>query len=93
MENPSDFIRGVMKRWFLEIKPNVFVGSLKNEILKNTLEYIKRNSDNIPILIMTSSNNCQGFEISDLNNPKRCLINKSGLSLISESFHKNIEKD
>jgi len=40
--NPPDAIRGMLKRWFIEPRPNVFVGTLNRRTHEKTIEYIKR---------------------------------------------------
>ena len=37
-------IRGLLKRWFVEPRPNVFVGSVNARTRNNTLAYIRRNA-------------------------------------------------
>ena len=39
-----DAIRGMLKRWFVEPRPNVFVGTINRRTREKTIEYIKRNS-------------------------------------------------
>ena len=47
-----DAIRGLLKRWFIEPKPNVFVGTVNRRTRENTLEYIKRNAPGLGMLII-----------------------------------------
>ena len=42
-----DAIRGMLKRWFIEPRPNVFVGTLNRRTHERTIEYIKRNAASI----------------------------------------------
>jgi CRISPR-associated protein Cas2 len=58
-----DAIRGMLKRWFIEPRPNVFVGTLNRRTHEKTIEYIKRNAGKIGLLIVSSYPNCQGFKI------------------------------
>jgi CRISPR-associated protein Cas2 len=37
-------IRGMLKRWFIEPKPNVFVGTVNKRTREKTLAYIRRNA-------------------------------------------------
>ncbi len=39
-----DAVRGILKRWFIEPRPNLFVGTVNRRIREKTIEYIKRNS-------------------------------------------------
>ena len=49
-----DAIRGMLKRWFIEPSPNVFVGTLNRRTHEKTLEYIRRNAAGIGLLIVNS---------------------------------------
>jgi CRISPR-associated endoribonuclease Cas2 subtype I-E len=42
-----DAIRGILKRWFIEPRPNVFVGTLNRRTRDKTLEYVKRNAEGL----------------------------------------------
>ena len=53
----------MLKRWFIEPRPNVFVGTINRRTREKTLEYIKRNAAGLGMLIISSDNNCQGFRI------------------------------
>ena len=39
-ENTPDKVRGLLKRWFIEPRPNVFVGSVNRRIREKVLQYI-----------------------------------------------------
>ncbi|MDR2030171.1 MAG: type I-E CRISPR-associated endoribonuclease Cas2e [Puniceicoccales bacterium] len=43
-EHTPDCVRGVLKRWFLEPKANVFVGSVNAKVRKKILEYVRNYS-------------------------------------------------
>ncbi len=79
-------IRGLLKRWFIEPKPNVFVGTLNRRTRDKVLDYIKRNADGISLLVITSEPNCQGFRIERWGEPDRRDVNLSGLSLVAEEW-------
>lgn len=83
-------IRGMLKRWFIEPKPNVFVGTLNPRTHGKVMEYIKRNSTKgFGMLIISSQPNCQGYQIERVG-PCGCLGRKpeviSGISLITEAW-------
>lgn len=88
-----DAIRGILKRWFIEPKPNVFVGSLNKRTRDKTLEYIKRNSENMGMLIISSDNNCQGFVVETYGDTPRRDTEISGLWLIEEKWTEEKGKD
>jgi CRISPR-associated protein Cas2 len=82
-------IRGLLKRWFIEPKPNVFVGTLNRRTRDKVLDYIKRNADGISLLVITSEPNCQGFRIERWGEPDRRDVTLSGLSLVAEEWVDN----
>ena len=79
-------IRGMFKRWFIEPKPNVFVGTVNRRIRDKVLEYVKRNAAGMSLLIITSEPNTQGFRIERWGNPDRRDTQMSGLHLIAEDW-------
>jgi CRISPR-associated protein Cas2 len=81
-----DAIRGVLKRWFIEPRPNVFVGTVNRRTREKTLDYIKRNAEGLRLLIISSEPNCQGFKIEHHGVPDRKGTLKSGLWLVAEDW-------
>jgi CRISPR-associated protein Cas2 len=82
----SPAIRGILKRWFVEPKPNVFVGTVNRRTRDKVLEYVKRNAEGMSLLILTSETNCQGFRIERWGDPDRRDVNMSGLWLVAEQW-------
>lgn len=78
-------IRGMLKRWFIEPKPNVFVGTVNRRVRDRVLDYVKRNAKDLKLLIITSEPNCQGFKIEHWGEPDRQGTLLSGLWLVAES--------
>ena len=81
-----DAIRGILKRWFVEPKPNVFVGTLNRRSHEKTLEYIKRNSGDIGLLIISSYPNCQGYKIEMTGKTDRKGVKVTGLWMMAEEW-------
>ena len=79
-------IRGMLKRWFIEPRPNVFVGTLNRRTRDKTLDYIKRNAQGIALLIISSDTSCQGFRIDSHGDVRRKEASKSGLWLVAEAW-------
>lgn len=79
-------IRGTLKRWFVEPKPNVFVGTVNRRTRDKILEYVKRNAKDINLIILTSEPNCQGFRIERWGQPDRRDSEISGLWLVAEDW-------
>ena len=84
--NTPDSIRGMLKRWLIEPRPNVFVGTLNGRTHDKTLDYIKRNSRDFGMLIISSAPNCQGYTITTTGDAKRKEADFSGLKLIAEQW-------
>lgn len=81
-----DAVRGILKRWFVEPKPNVFVGTLNKRSHEKTLEYIKRNSGDIGLLIISSYPNCQGYRVEMTGKTERKGVEVTGLWMIAEKW-------
>jgi CRISPR-associated protein Cas2 len=81
-----DAVRGLLKRWFIEPRPNVFVGTLNCRTHEKTLEYIRRNAGGIGLLIVSSYRNCQGFKIESSGPGERKGVEIDGLWLVAEKW-------
>jgi CRISPR-associated protein Cas2 len=81
-----DAIRGMLKRWFIEPRPNVFVGTLNRRTHEKTIEYIKRNAQDIGLLIVSSYPNCQGYKIETTGPAGRKGIEVDGLWMVAEKW-------
>jgi CRISPR-associated protein Cas2 len=89
--NTPDAIRGMLKRWFVEPRPNVFVGTINRRTREKTLDYIKRNARGLGMLIISTDNNCQGFKIETHGDTYRREIEISGLWLVAEEWTEGME--
>jgi CRISPR-associated protein Cas2 len=83
-------IRGHLKRWFIEPRPNVFVGTLNVRTHRKVMDFILRNaSRDFGVLVISSAPNCQGYEIERFG-PEgkmgRKSVEISGIPLIAESW-------
>jgi CRISPR-associated protein Cas2 len=79
-------IRGMLKRWFVEPKPNVFVGTVNRRTRDKVLDYVNRNAQGMSLLILTSEPICQGFKIERWREPDRRDTELSGLWLVAEHW-------
>lgn len=84
-------IRGMLKRWFVEPKPNVFVGTVNRRTRDKVLDYVKRNAEGMSLLVLTSEPNCQGFRIERWGQPDRLDVVLSGLWLVAEREAAEVE--
>ncbi len=81
-----DAVRGMLKRWFIEPRANVFVGTLNRRTHQKTIEYIRRSARDVALLIISSYPNCQGYKIETTGPARRKGIEVSGLWLIAEKW-------
>jgi CRISPR-associated protein Cas2 len=92
-----DAVRGMLKRWFIEPRPNVFVGTLNRRTHEKTIDYIRRCAGDVALLIISSYPNCQGYKIETVGPARRRGVEVSGLWLIAENWEeptfKNVTQD
>ena len=81
LDSPKPAIRGQLKRWFVELRPNIFVSSINEMVLGNVLEFLggygkldgmvvckAHNSQGYIIRALGAScNRYKGFEMGDLS--------------------------
>jgi CRISPR-associated protein Cas2 len=77
--------RGLLRRWFIEPKPNVFVGSVNARTREKTLNYIRRNAPELAMLVIFDEKNSQGFTVLSYGETDRAIVRKCGLELIREN--------
>lgn len=79
-------IRGLLKRWFVEPRPNIFVGSVNPRTRAKTLEYIRRNAPGLGMLVIGTERSSQGFSIECFGDTPRIPVRLSGLQLLAEAW-------
>ncbi|NWH05256.1 type I-E CRISPR-associated endoribonuclease Cas2e [Desulfobacter latus] len=84
-------IRGMLKRWFVEPKPNVFVGTVNRRTREKTIEYIRRNAPGLGMLILATAPNSQGFSIVSYGETHRIPVVYDGHYLIAEKWNEDDE--
>jgi len=79
-------VRGLLKVWCLEPKPNVFVTDLdektEERIIKFLSPYFKQNTG--LLIINSNKKSLQGFTMMSVAHPNRKLKQISGLQFVSE---------
>lgn len=79
-------VRGRMKLWFIEPRPNVFVSGVKDSVAIEVLEYLHTYCPlDSGILLARTIPEPPGFEIRTIGSPRKAMIEISGLQLIVES--------
>ena len=79
-------IRGLLKRWFVEPRPNVFVGSVNIRTRTKTLDYIRRNAPGLGMLVIGDDRTSQGFCVEMYGETDRRVVQLSGLQVLAESW-------
>ena len=77
--------RGLLRRWFVEPRPNVFVGSVNARTREKTLDYVRRNAPGLAMLVLFDEANSQGFTVLNYGATDRRLVRRCGLELILEN--------
>ena len=77
--------RGLLRRWFVEPRPNVFVGSVNARTREKTLDYVRRNAPGLAMLVLFDEANSQGFTVLNYGSTDRRLVRRCGLELILEN--------
>lgn len=80
-------VRGRMKLWFIEPKPNVFVSGVKDSVAATVVEYLyKHCPPESGLLVARSMSHTPGFELLTAGPTKKSLTTISGLPLIVETL-------
>lgn len=78
-------VRGRMKLWFIEPRPNVFVSGVKDAVAKKVVDYLY---DHCPaesgLMVFRRIPETPGYEIRGIGDTKRNLTEISGLQLVIE---------
>lgn len=83
-------VRGRMKLWFIEPRPNVFVSGIKDSVATTVVEYLYQHCPpESGVLLIKSISHAPGFEIRTIGPPRKPTIQISGLELIIETLKSN----
>ncbi|MCR5260000.1 MAG: type I-E CRISPR-associated endoribonuclease Cas2e [Desulfovibrio sp.] len=78
-------VRGRMKLWFIEPRANVFVSGVKDSVAEHVINYLFENcQDKSGLLIFRRISETPGYRIYGRGDPKRRVIELSGLQLVLE---------
>lgn len=78
-------VRGRMKLWFVEPRPNVFVSGLKDSVSQKVVSYLyKHCPPESGLMVFRGITLAPGYEIRGDGDTKRNLIEISGLQLVVE---------
>jgi len=78
-------VRGRMKLWFIEPRPNVFVSGVKDSVADDVVNYLHEHCKaDSGIMIFQRMNRAPGYKIRGVGEPRRELISISGFQLVLE---------
>lgn len=80
-------VRGRMKLWFIEPKPNVFISGVKDSVATTVIEYLHRFCPpESGLMIFKRMPNTPGYEIYGVGDTFREITEISGLPLVIEKI-------
>lgn len=83
--NLPDAIRGRLKLWFIEPRPNIFVSGVKDSVADKVVDYLLEHCPpESGVTIFKRSPKPPGYRIFTLGMPKRRLNEISGMQLVVE---------
>lgn len=79
-------VRGRLKLWFVEPRPNVFVSGIRDSVAKSVVELILGHCPpESGILMFLRTPEPPGYKIYGYGSPQRQLLNISGMQLVRET--------
>jgi len=79
-------VRGRMKLWFVEPKPNVFVSGIKDSTADEVVDYLFEHCPfSSGLVVFKKTGRPPGYKIRCLGDPSRELTEISGMQLILEA--------
>lgn len=80
-------VRGRMKLWFIEPRPNVFVSGVKDSVATTVIDYLYKHCPPESGLVMFRSlQQPPGYEIRTIGTPRKPMTSISGLQLVIETL-------
>jgi len=83
-------VRGRMKLWFVEPRPNVFVSGVKDSTAKKVIEYLHKYCPvESGLMIFRETPKAPHYEMTGIGDRRRQMVEVSGLQLVLEKdeFH------
>ena len=93
MDSAPESVRGELNRWFLELKPGVFVGHVNVRIRELLWERICGADRSTGAVMIFSAPTEQGFEMRMQGDPKRSVTDFEGIQLITVSNKNDTDGD
>ena len=78
-------VRGRMKLWFVEARPNVFVSGIKDSVANDVVEYLYKHCPaKSGLIVFQQTKNVPGYKIKGVGDLKRSVVEISGMQLVQE---------
>ena len=78
-------VRGRMKLWFVEPRPNIFVSGVKDSVADDVVEYLYKHCPIASgLMVFKKTKKSPGYKIRGVGDTKRSLVEISGLQLVQE---------
>jgi len=78
-------VRGRMKLWFIEPRPNVFVSGIKDSVAEKVVDYLYEHCPyESGLMVFRRMSQTPGYEIRGIGDTNRDLTEISGLQLVIE---------
>lgn len=78
-------VRGRMKLWFVEPRPNVFISGIKNSVADDVVEYLYKHCPaESGLMVFKKTNRAPGYKIRGVGDTRRSLVEINGLQLVQE---------
>lgn len=78
-------VRGRMKLWFIEARPNVFVSGIKDSVADSVVNYLVAHcSSESGFIIFQSLKKTPGYKVRGMGDHTRTLVALSGMQLVQE---------
>lgn len=80
-------VRGRLKLWFTEPKPNVFVSGIKDSVANKVIDYLyEKCPPDSGIVMFLSLPYAPGYQIRNIGPAKKALTEITGLQLVVETL-------
>ena len=80
-------VRGRMKLWFIEPRPNVFISGIKDSVASKVVDYLQSHCPpESGVTIFLSSTTTPGYEVRSIGATRKAMTTIGGLQLVVESL-------
>lgn len=77
----EDSVKGFLKRWFVEVKPNVLISSISFSQVCDIVSFLDKKHREFEYIVISSANTAQGYKIIDKTTKNAIYVNEEGYFL------------